>query len=303
MATSGAQALQQIAEHRPDVVLMDIHIDGPTDGIETAAQIPADLQIPVIYLTAYSEEATLERARGTQSVRLPAQAVFGARTPRHHPDGARAAPRRCARRARASIAWKNSLASARPNCSEQTALRLQAERDLHQTQKMEAIGQLTGGVAHDFNNLLTVIMGSLDRIQRRPDLPVEELRRSAGDGAASQSEGGDADAPPAGLLAAAAARSETADVNHLLGSDVGHAAADAWRDGRDRNGARRVAYGHVSIDANQLESALLNLAVNARDAMPASGKLTIETRQRLPRRDCTAARTKDVTPGDYVVVA
>ena len=66
MATSGAQALQQIAEHRPDVVLMDIHIEGEIDGIETAARIPAELQIPVIYLTAYSEEATLERARATR---------------------------------------------------------------------------------------------------------------------------------------------------------------------------------------------------------------------------------------------
>jgi CheY-like chemotaxis protein len=60
---SGKQALDKINELRPDVVLMDIHIEGDMDGIETAARIPEDRQIPVVYLTAYSEEATLARAR------------------------------------------------------------------------------------------------------------------------------------------------------------------------------------------------------------------------------------------------
>jgi CheY-like chemotaxis protein len=66
ICTAGAQALQQIRELRPDVVLMDIHIEGDIDGIETAARIPDEFQVPVIYLTAYSEEATLERARQTR---------------------------------------------------------------------------------------------------------------------------------------------------------------------------------------------------------------------------------------------
>lgn len=63
---SGKQALDKISELRPDVVLMDIHIEGELDGIETAARIPEELQIPVVYLTAYSEEATLARARATK---------------------------------------------------------------------------------------------------------------------------------------------------------------------------------------------------------------------------------------------
>jgi AmiR/NasT family two-component response regulator len=65
-ATSANQALKLIWDHRPDVVLMDIHIEGDRDGIATAALIPDALHIPVVYLTAYSEEATLERARATQ---------------------------------------------------------------------------------------------------------------------------------------------------------------------------------------------------------------------------------------------
>ena len=66
IATTGSQALEQINKFRPDLVLIDIHIEGEIDGIETCARIPPALRIPVIYLTAYSEEATLERARKTQ---------------------------------------------------------------------------------------------------------------------------------------------------------------------------------------------------------------------------------------------
>src|SRR5579863_1500420 len=66
-AASGAQALREIDGKRPDLILMDIHIDGDIDGIETTSMIPATLRIPVIYLTAHSEEATLERARATHA--------------------------------------------------------------------------------------------------------------------------------------------------------------------------------------------------------------------------------------------
>jgi PAS domain S-box-containing protein len=66
IVSTGADALRTIHEEKPDVILMDIHIEGDIDGIETAARIPADLMLPVIYLTAYSEDATLDRARQTQ---------------------------------------------------------------------------------------------------------------------------------------------------------------------------------------------------------------------------------------------
>ena len=62
----GDQALQKIEERRPDLILMDINIEGGIDGIETASRIPASYHIPVVFLTANSEEATLERARATK---------------------------------------------------------------------------------------------------------------------------------------------------------------------------------------------------------------------------------------------
>src|SRR3954466_12841275 len=129
MATSGPQALEQIAEYRPDVVLMDVHIDGPADGIETAAQIPAELQIPVIYLTAYSEEATLERARGTRpygylikpfserELHASIQMVLERRR-------ADAAQRESEHRLEAMVAARTA------ELAEATTLRLQAEREL-----------------------------------------------------------------------------------------------------------------------------------------------------------------------------
>src|SRR4051812_28805325 len=66
IAPSGAIALELIEREKPDIVLMDIHIEGDIDGIETASRTPTELMIPVIYLTAYSEEATLTRAAATK---------------------------------------------------------------------------------------------------------------------------------------------------------------------------------------------------------------------------------------------
>src|SRR4051812_29100483 len=66
LATSGQGALDAIIKERPDVVLMDINIEGSIDGVETASRIPDDVSVALIYLTAYSEEATLERARMTK---------------------------------------------------------------------------------------------------------------------------------------------------------------------------------------------------------------------------------------------
>jgi signal transduction histidine kinase len=182
----------------------------------------------------------------------------------------------------------------------ETAERLRAEAALRQAQKMEAIGQLTGGVAHDFNNLLQVISGSLENLrQRLATDPDARLRRStelavqATDRAASLTQR---------LLAFSRQQPlapEVIDPNRLVGGmsdmirrSLGEAvametvlAAGLWR---------------VFVDPNQLESALLNLAVNARDAMPNGGKLTIETSNM--HLDEAYALSQEVTPGQYVAI-
>jgi PAS domain S-box-containing protein len=173
------------------------------------------------------------------------------------------------------------------------------EAQLRQAQKMEAIGQLTGGVAHDFNNLLTIIIGNLDILSREPD---DTARRHRAIEAAMQ--GAQRAATLTQQLLAFSRRqplnprstdvnklvSQTAEMlGRLLGETIAvelRLAADAW---------------HVRIDGHQLENTLLNLAVNARDAMPDGGTLTIETANTTLRHD--RLRHEGAPDGDYVMVS
>ena len=170
------------------------------------------------------------------------------------------------------------------------------EEQLRQSQKMEAVGQLTGGLAHDFNNMLTGVIGSLDIIRRRiASARYEDLDRFM-DAASTSAE------RAAGLthrlLAFARQQSldtKPVDVNALVGS------MEDWLS-RTLGEQTRL---HVHLgeavwpawsDENQLESAVLNLAINARDAMPDGGALTIET-----ENVCLSHREQDdLAAGDYI---
>ena len=184
---------------------------------------------------------------------------------------------------------------------ERTAELEQAQEALRQAQKMEAVGQLTGGIAHDFNNMLAVVIGSLDLLGRRigdNDPRSKRYVEAAADGARR------AALLTQRLLAFSRQqplRPEPINVNKLvagmselirgsLGSDVRLEtilAAGAWR---------------VNADPNQLENVLLNLSVNARDAMPEGGRLTIET-QNAHIDDRYAAAHPGVPAGQYVLIA
>ena len=175
------------------------------------------------------------------------------------------------------------------------------EEQLRQSQKMEVVGQLTGGVAHDFNNLLTIIMGSLEMLQRglanaEPKLArrVETALDAAGRAAALTHR-----------LLAFSRRSplepKVLDVNRLLSgmSDMLHRTLGETVAVEIVTGA---GLWQALADANQLENAILNLAVNARDAMPGGGHLSIET-QNTYLDDTYAAAHADVPPGQYVLIA
>lgn len=175
---------------------------------------------------------------------------------------------------------------------------MRAEESLRQSQKMEAIGQLTGGIAHDFNNLLQGIIGALDMVQKRiAEGRIGDIGRFAQGALASANR---ASALTHRLLAFS--RRQPVDprpvhINRLIGSmgellrrSIGEniqmkivAADDLWL---------------VRCDANQLENALLNLAINARDAMAGGGILTVMTANAVLASPLAA--TRDLPAGEYV---
>nr|WP_245214338.1 PAS domain-containing protein [Pararoseomonas indoligenes] len=176
----------------------------------------------------------------------------------------------------------------------------QAEEALRQSQKMEAVGQLTGGIAHDFNNLLTGIVGSL-----------ELLRTRIAQGRFGQVE--------RYVVAAQGAADRAAALTHRLLAFSRRQTLDPKPTGANRliqgmeELIRRTMGPAIEVetvlavglwptlcDPHQLENAILNLAINARDAMPGGGRLTIETANSWI--DDRAARERDMTPGQYVTL-
>ncbi len=174
------------------------------------------------------------------------------------------------------------------------------QEQLHQSQKMEAIGQLTGGVAHDFNNLLTVILGNLETIAQQASSQDGRLQRAVD----QATRGAQRAATLTQQLLAFSRRQplnpKPTDVNRLI---IG--VSDLIRRTLHENIAIETVLGagvwRIEVDPHQLESALLNLAVNARDAMPSGGKLTIETTNaHLDER--YTLRYAEVSVGQYVLI-
>jgi len=184
---------------------------------------------------------------------------------------------------------------------EATAQREAAEAQLRQAQKMEAIGQLTSGVAHDFNNLLTVISGNVELLQRRVRDHDLELERFA----AAAMRGVDRAATLTQRLLAFSRRQpldpKPLDINRLIAG-----MSDLLRRtlGEEIEAETVLAGGlwTVLVDANQLEHSLLNLTINARDAMAGHGKLTIETANTF-LDEAYAQAHDEVAPGQYVLIS
>jgi signal transduction histidine kinase/CheY-like chemotaxis protein len=190
--------------------------------------------------------------------------------------------------------------------------RAEMEDTLRQSQKLEAIGQLSGGIAHDFNNLLTIIIGNLDTLKRRIAAPAPMPADGADGGfdrlsqpLAMAMRGAQSAAQLTHRLLAYARRQplkperlelnrQVAGMSELLRHTLGESinietvlAAGVWP---------------TFVDGNQVENAILNLAINARDAMPNGGRLTIETAN-VYLDDAYAARFGDVTAGQYVMLS
>lgn len=183
----------------------------------------------------------------------------------------------------------------------------EAQEALRQSQKMEAVGQLTGGIAHDFNNLLTVIIGSLEQMERRLGAVTEQTL--AGQLRRSREMAMQASQRAATLTARLLAFSrrqpldpKPVDANRLVAGLADMLARTLG----EQIGLEVVTAPGLWLsqaDVNELENAILNLAVNARDAMPEGGRLTIETGNTFLDEDYVSSIPEPVAPGQYVMIA
>jgi PAS domain S-box-containing protein len=202
--------------------------------------------------------------------------------------------------AQAALAALN--ASLEQRVAERATALKEAEDRLRQGQKMEAIGQLTGGIAHDFNNLLQGISGSLELVRKRIGQGrIAELDRFVASALAAAQR---AAALTHRLLAFS--RRQPLDPRALQVNPLLASIADLLRRTLGEDIGLEMALADdlwlTLCDANQLESAVLNLAINARDAMEHGGTLTIETCN-VRIDDARAAHDPDLVPGEYVCIA
>lgn len=184
--------------------------------------------------------------------------------------------------------------------AERTAELMQAEEKLRQAQKMEAVGQLTGGLAHDFNNLLTGVMGNLELLQfQMARGRLQDIDRYVG---AAREAGRRAASLTQRLLAFSRRQTldpKPTDVTALIGGleDLLRRTVGPTTEIRI---VETVGLWAANIDAGQLENALLNLCINSRDAMPDGGRITIETANIW--MDETTARSHGLPAGEFLSI-
>lgn len=176
----------------------------------------------------------------------------------------------------------------------------EAEEQLRQAQKMEAVGHLTGGVAHDFNNMLAVVSGSLELLDRRTAVDDPRAKALISSALEASKRAGNLTRRLLAFSRQQPLKPEVTDPNRLVAG-----MSDLFRHslGADVQLETVLSGGvwRIHVDQNQLESVLLNLAVNARDAMEGGGRLTIETQNaHLDKR--YVARELGITPGQYVMI-
>jgi len=205
------------------------------------------------------------------------------------------------RRLREAMTAAEALQAANARLEAEAASREAAEAQVRQFQKMQAIGQLTGGIAHDFNNMLAIVIGSLDLAKRRlvkDIVRAEACIDSALEGASRAAQ------LTSRLLAFSRQQPlepRVLDVNKLVG---GMSELLRRTIGENLRVETVLAGGlwRTFADPAQLENAIVNLCVNARDAMPDGGRLTIET-SNAHLDDAYAASHPEVEPGQYVMIS
>jgi signal transduction histidine kinase len=184
---------------------------------------------------------------------------------------------------------------------EEQIRRASAEESLRQSQKMTAVGQLTAGIAHDFNNLLTGIGGAIEMIGRRVPQPTPEVVRFLDLARTGVSRAATLTQRMLAFARQQPLQIEPVDANRLV-TGMSELLRRTFGETVQIETVLSSGLWRATADPAQLEAAVLNLTINARDAMPGGGTLTIETAN-AHLDDSYAAANAEVTPGQYVMIA
>lgn len=291
-AVGGTQALRMIEQYKPPVVLLDVQLPD-ISGYDVCRCVKQKWPEIMILMTSATFTTSADRTLGLDSgadsflvqpsepLELAA-AINALLRIRHSETELRRLNESLEQRVQDRIA---ELAHANANLREQIVQRQKAEAALVQAEKMQAVGQLTGGLAHDFNNLLTAVVGNLDLIRRRsPDARVQRLAdnalNAAQRGAKLTSQLLAFSRTQKLAIAPVDVNAVVAGMHDLLNQSLGTGIALKLEIDPELPPAL--------ADANQIELAILNLSINARDAMPDGGTLTIAT-------SCASSDAKAVT--------
>lgn len=300
-AQTGAEALKLVELRQPPVVLLDVQLPD-ISGFDVCRYVKMKWPSVMILMTSATFTTSADRTLGLDSgadsfLVQPAEplelaaAVNALLRIRRSEEELRQLADTLEQRVQARVA---DLAAANEQLREEIAQRQRAEAALVQAEKMQAVGQLTGGLAHDFNNLLTAVVGNLDLIRKRAS--EAQVRRYAENALKAAQRGAKLTAQ---LLAFSRTQKLVAapvDVNalilgmhNLLSQTIGASIAIDTKLAEDLPPAM--------ADANQLELAVLNLSINARDAMPGGGALTISTHISADHPGMVAIEVSDTGSG------
>lgn len=308
-ASLGRDALALAATEKPDLILLDVKLPD-VSGIKVCREIKSRFPHVIVLQTSAAFTGVADRTRaldgGADSYLVePIEQDELIATVRAllRMRNAEQRTRRINRDLAETVAERtHELAHASRRLAEETADRRQAEAALWHAQKLDLIGQLTGGIAHDFNNLLMVISGNLELLHEAFDghvkLPSAEMRQLLGNAELAAEHA----AKITQQLLAFARRStlteETVCFTDLLAvseSFLRRVAGEAI----DVGFVSASGLWHCRVDVVQLEAAILNLVVNARDAMPRGGKLNIEV-MNVSVATASEEAMRGVSIGDYV---
>jgi signal transduction histidine kinase/CheY-like chemotaxis protein len=198
---------------------------------------------------------------------------------------------------------ENKVAERTQSLESEMLRRQETETTLRQVQKIETIGQLTGGIAHDFNNMLTVIMGNLDTVQRRMEKlgDVAKIKQPVANALQGAKNAANLTQRLLAFSRQQALQPKSLALNSLV-LETSQMLTRLVGEGISVETVLAAGLWQTFADANQVENALVNLVVNARDAMPDGGKLTIET-SNAHLDDNYAWQFGDLKPGQYVLLS